>query len=200
MKNVWWFSKIKEGEAPTEKRTERKREQTQGAPFGEFHFSKLKQQWEYLVLGRAYCQLGLMEDTMVLLQTGKRLATAAFRRESSPRVSPSCSAISNSQPRILMTESESITQLLSHIKLIRRRTVALAALDAGLYSEAIHHASMHMKAFRRKLETLLSDARARAARILEVLEKTIKERVIAEAVEVWTYARSFVICVHGIRD
>ena len=36
MKNVWWFSKIKEGEAPTEKRTERKREQTQGAPFGEF--------------------------------------------------------------------------------------------------------------------------------------------------------------------
>uniref|UniRef100_A0A0R0KQU0 J domain-containing protein n=1 Tax=Glycine max TaxID=3847 RepID=A0A0R0KQU0_SOYBN len=38
--------------------------------------------WRYLVLGKACCHLGLMEDAMVLLQTGKRLATAAFRRES----------------------------------------------------------------------------------------------------------------------
>ncbi|KAK8980976.1 hypothetical protein V6N11_059666 [Hibiscus sabdariffa] len=40
------------------------------------------------------------------------------------------------------SESENISQLLSHIKLlIRRRTAAIAALDAGLYSEAIRHFS-----------------------------------------------------------
>ncbi|XP_015968951.1 uncharacterized protein LOC107492447 [Arachis duranensis] len=39
-------------------------------------------QWRYLVLGQACCHLGLMEDAMVLLQTGKRLATDAFRRQS----------------------------------------------------------------------------------------------------------------------
>ncbi|KAG6408308.1 hypothetical protein SASPL_131313 [Salvia splendens] len=36
-------------------------------------------QWRYSVLGQACCHLGLMEDALVLLQTGKRLATAAFR-------------------------------------------------------------------------------------------------------------------------
>ena len=105
-------------------------------------------------MGRACCRLGLMEDAMVLLQTGKRLATAAFRRESVcwSDDSFSLSDISfpgdttnsspNSQPRTPLTESESVTQLLSHIKLlIRRRTAALAALDAGLYSEAIRHFS-----------------------------------------------------------
>ncbi|KAE8657635.1 putative beta-D-xylosidase 2-like isoform X1 [Hibiscus syriacus] len=39
-------------------------------------------QWRNLVLGQACCHLGLMEDAMVLLQTGKRLASAAFRRKS----------------------------------------------------------------------------------------------------------------------
>ncbi|XP_031273940.1 uncharacterized protein LOC116146785 [Pistacia vera] len=113
-------------------------------------------QWRYLVLGQACCHLGLMEDAMVLLQTGKRLATAAFRRES---ISLSDDSFSSSRlpisvftnshhhtppstpPRVL-TESESISQLLSHIKLLlRRRTAAIAALDAGLYSEAIRHFS-----------------------------------------------------------
>ncbi|GFZ13789.1 tetratricopeptide repeat (TPR)-like superfamily protein [Actinidia rufa] len=71
-------------------------------------------QWRYLVLGQACCHLGLMEDAMLLLQTGKRLATAAFRRES----------------------------ICCHIKLLlRRKTAAIAALDAGLYSEAIRHFS-----------------------------------------------------------
>lgn len=89
---------------------------------------------------------------MVLLQTGKRLATAAFRRQSicwsddsfilfssndggsSP---PSVVVTSGSQPR-----SESIAHVLSHIKLLlRRRAAALAALDAGLYSESIRHFS-----------------------------------------------------------
>ncbi|XP_006286487.2 uncharacterized protein LOC17881930 [Capsella rubella] len=109
-------------------------------------------QWRYLVLGQACCHLGLMEDAMVLLQTGKRLATAAFRRQSiclsddsfilfssndgcsSP---PSVVVTSGSQPR-----SESIAHVLSHIKLLlRRRAAALAALDAGLYSESIRHFS-----------------------------------------------------------
>ncbi|KAF2304765.1 hypothetical protein GH714_037865 [Hevea brasiliensis] len=109
-------------------------------------------QWRYLVLGQACCHLGLMEDAMVLLQTGKRLSTAAFRRESiswsDDSFSISNSAISGdistssappTPPRTL-TESESISQLLSHIKfLLRRRAAAMAALDADLYSEAIRH-------------------------------------------------------------
>lgn len=91
---------------------------------------------------------------MVLLQTGKRLATAAFRRESICRSEdsfslsdfPFSSEISttippNTPPRAL-SDSETISNLLSHIKLlIRRRTAALAALDAGLYAEAIRHFS-----------------------------------------------------------
>lgn len=111
--------------------------------------------FRYLVLGQACCHLGLMEDAMVLLQTGKRLATAAFRRESicwsddsfSFREFPlsgDLSAVnnnnqSNTPPK---TEIESVSHLLSHIKLlIRRKTAAIAALDAGLYSEAIRHFS-----------------------------------------------------------
>ncbi|KAK4273263.1 hypothetical protein QN277_021701 [Acacia crassicarpa] len=82
-------------------------------------------QWRYLVLGQACCHLGLMEDAMVLLQTGD----AANPSTTTP-------------PRTPLTEFESVTQLLSHIKLlVRRRTAALAALDAGLYSEAIRHFS-----------------------------------------------------------
>ncbi|KAF3436529.1 hypothetical protein FNV43_RR23621 [Rhamnella rubrinervis] len=111
-------------------------------------------QWRYLVLGQACSHLGLMEDALALLQTGKRLATAAFRRESicwsddsfSFSDFPISGDISTanqpvSPPRSL-SESESVTQLLSHIKLlIRRRTAAVAALGAGLYSEAIRHFS-----------------------------------------------------------
>ncbi|MBA0743759.1 hypothetical protein Gogos_006414 [Gossypium gossypioides] len=115
-------------------------------------------QWRYLVLGQACCHLGLMEDAMVLLQTGKRLASAAFRRESICRSDDSFSfpnsittldisgttAPPSMPPRnpTFFSESENISQLLSHIKLlIRRRTAAIAALDAGLFSEAIRHFS-----------------------------------------------------------
>ncbi|EEF47285.1 heat shock protein binding protein, putative [Ricinus communis] len=111
-------------------------------------------QWRYLILGQACCHLGLMEDAMVLLQTGKRLTTAAFRRESiswsddSFSISnfPLSSDISTSSapptPPRTLSESESISQLLSHIKLLlRRRAAAIAALDAGLYAEAIRHFS-----------------------------------------------------------
>ncbi|KAI3449408.1 hypothetical protein Pfo_006073 [Paulownia fortunei] len=109
-------------------------------------------QWRYSVLGQACCHLGLMEEAMVLLQTGKRLATAAFRRESIslsddifsfnkfPLSSENC--INNQPQTPPKTESESISHLLCHIKLlIRRKTAAIAALDAGLYSEAIRHFS-----------------------------------------------------------
>ncbi|OIW07026.1 hypothetical protein TanjilG_02660 [Lupinus angustifolius] len=105
--------------------------------------------WRYLVLGKACFRLGLLEDAMILLQTGKRLASAALRRESICWSDDSFSVSTidtNSQsstpPRTLLTETESITQLLTHIKfLLRRRASALAAVNAGLYSEAIRHFS-----------------------------------------------------------
>ncbi|GMI69463.1 hypothetical protein like AT4G02100 [Hibiscus trionum] len=114
-------------------------------------------QWRYLVLGEACCHLGLMEDAVVLLQTGKRLASAAFRRKSVCLSEDSFSlpnTIAAAAPDICsaattppcnptpFSEAETISQLLSHIKLlIRRRTAAVAAFDAGLYSEAIRHFS-----------------------------------------------------------
>ncbi|PWA54477.1 tetratricopeptide repeat (TPR)-like superfamily protein [Artemisia annua] len=105
-------------------------------------------QWRYLVLGQACCHLGLMEDAMALLQTGKRLASAAFRRESicwsDDSFSFSADTFSDGyQPQTPpRTESESIGHLLGHIKLlVRRKTAAMAALEAGLYSEAIRHFS-----------------------------------------------------------
>ncbi|KAI3425466.1 uncharacterized protein J3R85_010192, partial [Psidium guajava] len=108
-------------------------------------------QWRYLVLGKACCHLGLMEDSLVLLQTGKRLATDAFRRESVcwsedsfsfPDLPSFSETITTKKANPRPTESalDSINQLLSRVKfLLRRRAAALAALDAGLYSEAIRH-------------------------------------------------------------
>ncbi|XP_010938305.2 uncharacterized protein [Elaeis guineensis] len=109
-------------------------------------------QWRYLVLGQACCHLGLMEDAMVLLQTGRRLASAAFRRESvcwsddsftfSTAGAASSSANPPGPPTAPPSESESASHLLTHIKLLlRRRAAALAALDAGIPAEAIRHFS-----------------------------------------------------------
>ncbi|XP_057483381.1 uncharacterized protein LOC130770093 [Actinidia eriantha] len=104
-------------------------------------------QWRYLVLGQACCHLGLMEDAILLLQTGKRLVTAAFRRESICWSDDSFSfndtaTIANQPPTPPKTETESISQMLSHVKLLcRRKTAAIAALDAGLHSEAIRRFS-----------------------------------------------------------
>lgn len=88
----------------------------------------------------------------MLLQTGRRLATAASRRESrylsdddfsssSTLVSnEACPAASSSSPPILSTELEGAAHLLSHIKLLlRRRAAAVAALDAGLATESVRH-------------------------------------------------------------
>ncbi|XP_027351936.1 uncharacterized protein LOC113862869 [Abrus precatorius] len=127
-------------------------------------------QWRYLVLGEACCHLGLMEDAMVLLQTGKRLASAAFRRESVcwsedsfcissiPFAGDPTNAPPTTPPRTPLTDSESVTQLLSHIKfLLRRRAAALAALDAGLYSEAIRHFSKIVDGRRNAPQSFLAE-------------------------------------------
>ncbi|XP_042518729.1 uncharacterized protein LOC122092472 isoform X2 [Macadamia integrifolia] len=109
-------------------------------------------QWRYLVVGQACCHLGLIEDAMVLLQTGKRLASAAFRKESVCWSDDSFSfanvtgssdfSYGNTPITPPPPESECVAQLLSHIKLLlRRRTAAVAALDAGLNSEAVRHFS-----------------------------------------------------------
>lgn len=111
--------------------------------------------FRYLVLGKACCHLGLMEDAMVLLQTGKRLASAAFRRESVCWTDDSFSLWKTpfsgddvskppgtTPPKSPLSESETVNQLLAHIKfLLRRRTAAIAAMDAGLHTEAIRHFS-----------------------------------------------------------
>ncbi|CAN6176734.1 unnamed protein product [Urochloa humidicola] len=98
--------------------------------------SSSEAQWRYLVLGQACFHLGLMEDAAVLLQTGRRLASAAFRRESVCWSEDSFSA-SNLKPG---SPTESVPQLLAHVKLLlRRRAAAVAALDAGLPGEAVRH-------------------------------------------------------------
>ena len=100
--------------------------------------SSTEAQWRYLVLGQACFHLGLMEDAVVLLQTGRRLATAAFRRESvclsEDSFSPSNllmaknaapanrrTSSSNKSSSTTASEAESVSQLLAHVKLLRRR-------------------------------------------------------------------------------
>uniref|UniRef100_A0ACD5YBX5 Uncharacterized protein n=1 Tax=Avena sativa TaxID=4498 RepID=A0ACD5YBX5_AVESA len=125
-------------------------------------------QWRYLVLGQACFHLGLMEDAVALLQTGRRLASAAFRRESvcwsedsfspsnstanamsgpgSRRASSSFGPASGMPPP---SEADSVSQLLAHVKLLlRRRAAAVAALDAGLPAEAVRHFSKVLDARR----------------------------------------------------
>ncbi|XP_051118943.1 uncharacterized protein LOC127243113 [Andrographis paniculata] len=134
-----------------------------------------EQQWRYTVLGEACCHLGLMEDAMALLQTGKRLATAAFRRESNSLTDDifSFNKFPLSGPKFITnqpcttppkTESESISHLLCHIKLlIRRKTAAIAALDAGLYSEAIRHFSKILDGRRGAPQGFLAECYVRRA-------------------------------------
>ncbi|RWV80685.1 hypothetical protein GW17_00058004 [Ensete ventricosum] len=99
----------------------------------------------YLVLGQACCHLGMMEDAMVLLQTARRLASAAFRRESVGQSDDSFASFAGEDGGMAApppSELESASQLLSHIKFIlRRRAAAVAALDAGLPAEAVRHFS-----------------------------------------------------------
>ncbi|PUZ73555.1 hypothetical protein GQ55_2G483600 [Panicum hallii var. hallii] len=119
--------------------------------------SNTEAQWRYLVLGQACFHLGLMEDAVVLLQTGRRLASAAFRRESVCWSEDSFSPSNTTSDVVSVTgnrrtsksgsasvapasEAESVSQLLAHVKLLlRRRAAAVAALDAGLPAEAVRH-------------------------------------------------------------
>ncbi|GLJ54939.1 hypothetical protein SUGI_1179460 [Cryptomeria japonica] len=44
-----------------------------------------REEWKHLVLGQACCHLCMMEDALLLLQSGKRAASAAFRHKSISR-------------------------------------------------------------------------------------------------------------------
>uniref|UniRef100_A0A1J3D2Y4 Uncharacterized protein n=1 Tax=Noccaea caerulescens TaxID=107243 RepID=A0A1J3D2Y4_NOCCA len=113
-------------------------------------------QWRYAVLGQACCHLGLMEDALVLLQTGKRLATAEFRRQSICWSDDSLSLLlseslsSSASPPGKVSECETVSRLLAHTKLLlRRRAAAFAAFDAGHFSESIRHFSKILDGRRR---------------------------------------------------
>lgn len=103
---------------------------------------------------------------MALLQTGKRLASAAFRRESIcwsddsfTSTSDSFNISINNQPQTPpQADSESICNLLSHIKLLlRRKTAAIAAMEAGLYAESIRHFSKIVDGRRSAPQIFLAD-------------------------------------------
>ncbi|XP_057854540.1 uncharacterized protein LOC131064421 isoform X1 [Cryptomeria japonica] len=95
-----------------------------------------REEWKHLVLGQACCHLGMMEDALLLLQSGKRAASAAFRHKSISRSEDCFSS------EISISESDTVTQMLGNIKtLLRRRAAGLAALDAGHYLEAARHFS-----------------------------------------------------------
>ncbi|MCO5564666.1 hypothetical protein L7F22_018333 [Adiantum nelumboides] len=95
--------------------------------------------WRYLILGQACCHLGMMEDAMLLLQSGKRTASAASRRYSNGmRDDNFCSE--NSFETMHAGESDLVNHMLANIKLLlRRRAAAEAALEAGLYAESVRH-------------------------------------------------------------
>lgn len=93
--------------------------------------------WRYLALGQACSHLGLMEDALLLLQAGKRLSAAAFRRQCVRRADDRLPPSEMSESGILSGEPRSVSRLLSHVKqLLRRRAAAIAAADAGAYTEA----------------------------------------------------------------
>lgn len=97
-----------------------------------------REQWKYIVLGQACCHLGMMEDAMILLSNGKRAASAAYRKQSSHFDEDSFFSDGTHSA----ADVDLVSHLLGNIKLLlRRRTAALAALDAGLYTEAARHFS-----------------------------------------------------------
>ncbi|KAI5068223.1 hypothetical protein GOP47_0016568 [Adiantum capillus-veneris] len=106
-----------------------------------------QQQWRYLVLGQACFYLGMLEDAMVLLQSGKRTASAVSRIRSNGLREDNFSAAfdmggSLSHEGISQVDADKVAQMLGTIKfLLRRRTAAMAALEAGLYAESVRHFS-----------------------------------------------------------
>ncbi|MCO5569240.1 hypothetical protein L7F22_022951 [Adiantum nelumboides] len=105
-----------------------------------------QQQWRYLVLGQACFYLGMLEDSMVLLQSGKRTASAVSRLRSNGLREDNFSAAldmggSHCHEGSLV-HADKVSQMLGSIKfLLRRRTAAMAALEASLYAESVRHFS-----------------------------------------------------------
>ncbi|MCO5605179.1 hypothetical protein L7F22_059359 [Adiantum nelumboides] len=96
-----------------------------------------REQWKWLVLGQACCHLGMMEDAIVLLSNGKRVASSVFRKRSNRLHDDGFGGDAN-----LHAEYEVVRQLLFNVKLLlRRRLVAFAAFEAGRYAESIKHCS-----------------------------------------------------------
>lgn len=141
--------------------------------------------WRYLVLGQACLHLGLMEDALLLLQAGKRLDAASLRH-----FSTSCSddnfpffrlpiSSENRPPPPPKTEIENISPLITHIKqMLRRKTAALATLDAGLYSESIRHFSKILDSRRGGPQAFLTECyiyRATAYKFLNKIADSIAD-------------------------
>lgn len=113
--------------------------------------------WRYSVLGQACLHLGLMEDAILLLQTGKRLAVASHRR-SSTSWSDDMILSDNAPSFPLVSEIETISPLITKIKqLLHRKTAAFAAYDAGLYPESIRHFSKILESQRGVPQAFLAE-------------------------------------------
>jgi hypothetical protein len=84
-----------------------------------------------LILGQACFHLGMLEDALVFLQSGKRVVVVALRRESTTLNDDSfCSHNSCS-------ESEIARHLLGNINFSWKiKIVVVAALDVSCYSES----------------------------------------------------------------
>ncbi|KAI5081834.1 hypothetical protein GOP47_0001577 [Adiantum capillus-veneris] len=96
-----------------------------------------REQWKWLVLGQACCHLGMMEDAVVLLSNGKRVASSVFRQRSNRLHDDGFGGDAN-----LHAEYEVVSHLLCNVKqLLRRRMVAIAAFEAGRYTESAKHCS-----------------------------------------------------------
>ncbi|KAH7437196.1 hypothetical protein KP509_05G060400 [Ceratopteris richardii] len=98
--------------------------------------------WRYLILGQACCHLGMMEDAMLLLQNGKRTASAASRRFSNGMRDDEFGS-DIGVDAMQAAEFDLVNHMLANIKLLlRRRGAAEAALEAGLYTESVRHFTM----------------------------------------------------------
>jgi hypothetical protein len=90
-----------------------------------------REEWRYLILGQACFHLGMLEDALVFLQSGKRVVVVALRRERTTLNDDSFFSHNSS------SESEIVRHLLGNIEfLLRRKTIVVAALDVSCYSES----------------------------------------------------------------
>ncbi|KAH7423593.1 hypothetical protein KP509_12G062700 [Ceratopteris richardii] len=112
-----------------------------------------RDQWKWLILGQACCQLGMMEDAMILLSNGKRVASTAFRKRSNRL--PEDGFYSDA---FLHADYDLVSHLLSNVKLLlRRKMVAIAAFEAGSYAESIKHCSKLLEGKRGTPQAFIAD-------------------------------------------